>query len=163
MWGQDRYKQHQKLPVDQNRGGASPPCPGLLHHHLPRGERDLTHCRLPVSTTVPSKQKGQSPTLTNRQPACCISGLGVILSASLPAKGPGWKVNLHWSACCCVHVQSPTPFWGNIAPEKGLEKARSHKPTNLYSFWGDRVVLPFLPTPVLCPTGGQRLSTSGLC
>ena len=83
-------------------GLPSPPCPGLSPEQgvgsLPSMPRSpsITTCPekrrpdplpLPVSTTDPSKQKGQSPTLTNRQSACCISGLGVVFCSFFFCQG----------------------------------------------------------------------------
>ena len=160
----------RQMSCQWTRTGGGAPFPSM--HWSPfittsPEERRPDPLPLPVSTIVPSKQKGQSPTLTNRQPACCILALGVILSASLPAKGPEWKVNLHWSACCCVHGPEPQTLLGDISAREGPQKSKAltqeSQTTNLYSFWGDTVGSAFLPTPVLCPPGGHRLSTSGLC
>ena len=119
------------MPWSLSRAGGglpSPPCPGLSPEQgvgslpsMPRSPSITTSPEkrrpdplpLPVSTTVPSKQKGQSPTLTNRQSACCISGLGVVFCQLLflPRDQNGKSISIGQPVVVCM-VQSPRPSWG---------------------------------------------------
>lgn len=96
-----------------------------------------------------SPKQAEGPEPHTHQQTICLLHLRTgrcLLSASLSAKGPEWKVNLHWSACCCVHGPEPQTLLGDISARKGPRKSKAltqesqtHKPLQLL---GGQWVLP---------------------
>ena len=121
---------------------------------------------LPVSTIVPSKQKGQSPILTNRQSACCISGLGVVFCSFFFCQGIRMECQSPLVSLLCAWSRAPDLPGGHkcqkrASKKQGTDPGVTNPQTPTAS--GGTVGSAFPPTPVLCPPSGHRLSTSGLC
>ena len=121
---------------------------------------------LPVSTIVPSKQKGQSPILTNRQSACCISGLGVVFCSFFFCQGIRMESQSPLVSLLCAWSRTPDLPGGHkcqkrASKKQGTDPGVTNPQTPTAS--GGTVGSAFPPTPVLCPPSGHRLSTSGLC
>ena len=123
----------------QSRGWAPfPPCPGLPPSPPPQRRGDLTHC---LSLSLPQSQasrRARAPHSPTGSLLAASRDWALFSAASFSAKGPEWKVNLHWSACCCVHGPEPQTFLGDISARKGPRKSKAltqesqtHKPLQL--------------------------------
>ena len=112
-----------------------------------------------------------APARASHSPVDGLLPLRTVLPWAPPAQGllpPDQRLErtggLYCSGCCCGHCPAPQAFLRDViarkGPWEGKELTQASIPTDPRSSCGDTAGSASLHTPMLCPPGGCRLSTS---